>query len=93
MATYFLFGKYTPEAMKGASARRTEEAAALIKSLGGTLQAGYALLGDTDLALIVDLPDNNAAIKASTGLTKLTGIGFRTAPAVTVEEFDKLMAQ
>lgn len=93
MATYFLFGKYTPEAMKGISGKRTEEAAALIKSLGGTVQAGYALLGDTDLVLIADLPDTQRAMKASAQLTKLTGIGFRTAPAVTVEEFDKLMAQ
>lgn len=93
MATYFLFGKYTPEAIKGVSARRTEEAAALIKSLGGTVQAGYALLGPTDLVLIADLPDTQRAMKASAALTKLTGIGFTTAPAVPVEEFDKLMAQ
>jgi uncharacterized protein with GYD domain len=92
MATYFLFGKYTPEAIKGVSGKRTEEAAALIKSLGGTVQAGYAMLGDTDLVLIVDLPDTQRAMKASAQLTKLTGIGFRTAPAVTVEEFDRLMA-
>lgn len=91
MATYVLFGKYTPESVRGVSAERTEESDKLIKGLGGEIKAGYALLGDTDLLFVVELPDNDAAIKASTGLTKLTGIGFRTAPAVTIKEFDRLM--
>lgn len=92
MSTYVLFGKYTPESLRGISAKRTEEADKLIKGLGGEIKAGYALLGDTDLVLIVDLPDTQRAMKASAQLTKLTGIGFRTAPAVAIEEFDKLMA-
>jgi uncharacterized protein with GYD domain len=92
MSTYVLFGKYTPESVRGISARRTEEADKLIKGLGGEIKAAYALLGDIDLLFVVELPDNDAAIKASTGLTKLTGIGFRTAPAVTIKEFDRLMS-
>jgi len=92
MSTYVLFGKYTPESIRGVSAKRTEEADKLIRSLGGEIKAGYALLGDTDLLFIVELPDNDTAIKASAGLTKLTGIGFRTAPAVTIKEFDRLLS-
>lgn len=30
-------------------------------------------------------------MKASAGLTKLTGIGLRTAPAVPIKEFDRLI--
>jgi hypothetical protein len=33
------------------------------------------------------------AVKASVALSKLTGIAFTTFPAVTVEDFDKLMAE
>ncbi len=33
------------------------------------------------------------AVKVSAALSKQTGIAFTTAPAVTVEEFDKLVAQ
>ncbi len=92
MSTYVLFGKYTSDALKSVSAKRTAEAEQLIKSLGGEVKASYALLGDTDLLFILELPDNEAAIKASTGLAKLTGIGMRTAPAVTIKEFDRLMS-
>ena len=92
MATFVLFGKYSAEAFKGISARRTDEAKALIKKHGGELKAAYALLGGVDLVMVVELPDTQRAIATSAALAKLTGIGFTTAPAVTIEEFDKLVA-
>jgi uncharacterized protein with GYD domain len=91
MATYLMFGKYSSEAVKAISAKRTGEAGALIKQNGGELKAGYALLGDVDLVLIVNLPDTGQAMKTSAALSKLLGISFSTAPAVSVEDFDKLM--
>lgn len=93
MATYVMFGKYSPEAIKAISAKRTDEALALVKKYGGEFKAGYALLGEVDLVVILDLPDTERAIQAAAALTKLLGISFRTAPAITVEEFDKLMGQ
>ena len=91
MSTYFFFGKYSMEAVKSISAERTEESMALIKQNGGEFKAGYALLGDIDLVLIVDLPDTEHAMKTSAALSNLLGISFTTAPAVSVEDFDKLM--
>jgi len=90
MATYLLFGKYSVEALKGISARRSDEAKALIKKHGGELKAAYATLGGVDLVMVAELPDNTRAMAASTALAKATGIAFTTAPAVTIEEFDKL---
>ncbi len=92
MSTYVMFGKYTQDALKKISSRRTAGAAALIKKSGGELKSGYALLGDVDLVLVADFPDNAKAMKASIELTKLLGIGFRTAPAVSVEFFDSMMS-
>jgi uncharacterized protein with GYD domain len=92
MATYLLFGKYSQEALSKISAKRTAGAAALIKKYGGQLKAGYALLGDVDIVLVVDLPDTERAMKVSIALAKQLGIAFRTAPAVSVDAFDKLMA-
>ena len=91
MATYFMFGKYSLEGMKGISAGRTAKTLALLKKYGGEFKGGYALLGDVDLVLIVDLPDTGQAMKTSAALGKLLGVSFSTAPAVSVEEFDKLM--
>jgi uncharacterized protein with GYD domain len=91
MATFFMFGKYSADAIKGISAKRTEKAAALVKKFGGEVKSGYALLGEYDLVLIVELPDTEQAMKTSVALSKLTGIGFTTSPAVSVEVFDKIM--
>ena len=92
MATYLMFGKYSLEGIKGISAKRSDAAKALIKKHGGELKAGYAALGGVDLVLVVDLPVNARAMATSAALTKSTGIAFTTAPAVTVEQFDKLMS-
>jgi uncharacterized protein with GYD domain len=90
MATYLLFGKMSPEAAKAVSAQRTDDAIALIKKHGGEYKAGYALLGDVDYVVILDLPDTERAMQVSLGLSKLLGISFRTAPAITMSEFDRL---
>jgi uncharacterized protein with GYD domain len=90
MATYLLFGKYSVEGLKGMSAKRTDKVKALIKKNGGELKAGYAALGGVDLVLIVDLPDTARAMATSAAVAKSTGIAFTTAPAVTVEQFDKV---
>jgi len=92
MGTFVMFGKYTSESLKGMSAARTKKAAALIKKLGGKVESIYATLGECDLVCIVSLPGVGAAMQASVALSKMTGIAFTTAPAVPVEEFDKLMA-
>lgn len=93
MANFVLFGKYSAEALKGISAARTEQAKKIIESCGGKLEAAYALLGEVDLLLLVTLPGIQEAMQVSLALSKATGISFKTAPAVTVEEFDKLAAK
>jgi uncharacterized protein with GYD domain len=91
MATYFMFGKYSAAAFKGVSAKRTEKSIKLIQKYGGEVQSMHALLGERDLIFIVKFPGISEAIKASVAVSKLTGIGFTTSPAVPVEEFDRMM--
>ena len=91
MAAYFLFGKYSQDSINKISAQRTNEAVALIGKNGGKLNAGYALLGEHDLVLIVDFPSTEQAMKTSVALAKLLGISFSTSPAVSMEDFDKLV--
>jgi uncharacterized protein with GYD domain len=93
MATFLMFGRYSSEALKGMGSKRTEEARSLIKKFGGDVKAMYSLLGEKDLVIILTFPGIEEAMKASVALSKMTGISFTTSPAVTVEEFDKLMTE
>ena len=92
MATFFMLGKYSAEAVKQISAERTSKAASLIEKFGGRVNSMYALLGEYDLVLIVDFPGMQEAMKASLALTQLTGISFSTSAAITVESFDEMVA-
>jgi len=91
MATYVIFGEYSVDAMKDISAKRTEKALALIEKFGGKFIAGYALMGKPDLVLVLEFPDNSQAMKTSAALTRLTGISFWTAPALSFEQLDMLV--
>ena len=64
----------------------------MVEQRGGEIKAVYALLGKVDLVAIVELPDTARAMQTSAALSKLLGADFTTAPAVTADEFDKLMA-
>ncbi len=91
MATFVMFGEYTTKSVREISAARTEKADALIVENGGSIVGGYALLGEHDLMLIAEFPSVEMAMKTSVGLAKMLGIAFTTCPAVTLEEFDKLV--
>lgn len=93
MATFIMCGKYSLEAIKQISAERTQKSLELFKKFGGEVKAMYALLGEKDLLFVAELPGVAEAMKASVALSKMTGIAFTTSPAVSVEEFDKLMAE
>jgi uncharacterized protein with GYD domain len=65
----------------------------LVKQFRGEIKGMYALLGEYDLLFIADLPSAEQAMQFSVALSKMTGIAFTTSPALTVVEFDKLMAE
>jgi len=93
MATYFLMGKYSQQALGQLSAERTNKTKAYVEKCGGKLKSIHALLGDTDLVIVADLPGTKDAIKASLGLSKLLNMAISTHEAVTVEEFDKIIKE
>jgi uncharacterized protein with GYD domain len=86
-----MYGKYSQEALKDISAERTKKAVDLITKAGGKVNSMYALLGKYDLVLITDFPSVAEAMKVSVALNKLTNISFTSFPAISVEEFDKIM--
>lgn len=91
MAKFLMLGKYSLEAIKGIAADRTQKVVATIERAGGKVNSMYALLGCHDLAFVVDFPGVKEVMQASVNLAKLTGISFTSSPAISVEEFDKLV--
>ena len=92
MARFVMFGKYSTEALREMTTKRTDEAVRVVKKFGGEPKAMYVLLGEVDIVGIADFPGLEEAMKASVALARLTGMSITTSPAVTVEEFDKIMA-
>jgi uncharacterized protein with GYD domain len=92
MAIFIMCGKYSLDAVKKISADRTTKTMDLVKKHKGTVKGMYAMLGEKDLLFILDLPSVEAAMQVSVSLSKMSGIAFTTSPALTVAEFDKLMA-
>ena len=93
MATFFMFGKYSADALKGISAGRTEKAGKLIQKYGGEIKSIHALLGEKDLVIIAQFPGIEHAVKSSIALSRLTGIAFTTSEAVAVEDFDRMVSE
>jgi uncharacterized protein with GYD domain len=87
-----MYGKYTKEALGGISADRTTKALDAIAKAGGKVNSMFVLLGKYDIVLITDFPGVAEVMKASIALNKLTDIAFTSFPAITMEEFDKIMA-
>jgi uncharacterized protein with GYD domain len=93
MATFFMFGRYSKEALEKVSVERTRQVHQLIEKFGGQVKAIYALLGEYDLVIVAELPRMAEAMQASVALKRLTDISFFTAAAMPVEEFDQLMGE
>ncbi len=92
MATFIMMGRYSPDAMKQISAKRTTKGTQIVRQCGGELVAVYATMGKTDLLVVAEFPGIKEAMKASVGLNKALGISFSTVPAISIEEFDKLVS-
>lgn len=93
MARYLFQGTYSVEGARGllreGGTRRREAVEQLVRGLGGRLEAFYYALGDTDLYMLVDLPDAAAAAGAAL-VVGASGAGrWRTTVLLTAEEMDR----
>ncbi|MDP8904704.1 MAG: GYD domain-containing protein [Chloroflexota bacterium] len=97
MPKYLFIGQYTAEGargvMKDGGSRRREVAAQLTESVGGTLEAFYFAFGPDDFFVLVDLPDNAAAVAASMNVAAAGAVNLRTVVLLTPEEMDRATQQ
>jgi uncharacterized protein with GYD domain len=92
MPKYLLEVNYTLEGVrgvidKGGSARKAAAAAAA-KSVGGKVDSFYFAFGGTDVYVVADMPDNEAAAALALNVTAGGGAAVRTVVLLTPEEVD-----
>jgi len=92
MAKYLITGSYTTAGTKGllaegGSARKAAVEKAL-QGLGGKLESIYYAYGDTDIFVIVDVPDAASALALSLAVNSSGAVNIRTTPLLTVAEVD-----
>ena len=92
MPKYMIHASYTVEGLKGllkegGSARRAaiEKAA---ESVGGKVEAAYYAFGESDVYVIVDLPDNASMAALSLTASATGTVVAKTTVLMTPEEID-----
>jgi uncharacterized protein with GYD domain len=93
MARYLWKASYTSEGTKGllkeGGTGRRAAVDQLVGGLGGKVEAFYYALGDDDLIVIAELPDNTSAAAISLAVASIGSARIKTVPLLTVEEIDE----
>jgi uncharacterized protein with GYD domain len=97
MPKYLFEVKYTPAGaaglMKDGGTKRRAAAAALVESLGGSMETMYFAFGDTDAYAIVNLPNQAAAAAASLAVNASGATTGHLKVLLTPEELDAASQQ
>jgi uncharacterized protein with GYD domain len=93
MPKYLIEASYTAEGAKGlmkegGTARRAE-VQEMVESLGGRLEAFYFVLGENDVRVILDLPEDLTGTAISLGVMSTRAARIKTTVLLTPEEIDQ----
>jgi uncharacterized protein with GYD domain len=97
MGHFLLKGSYSQAGIQGVlkdgGTGRRAAIDALVKSVGGTIEACYWALGEDDIFVIAELPDNEsaAAVAATVGATG--AISIRTTVLLSAADVDAAVAK
>jgi len=93
MPKFLLQASYTQSGLKGlvkqGGTARREAVEEAIKGIGGKLEAFYFGFGESDVYLIMDVPDNVSATALALAVNQAGGAHTRTTPLITPEEVDR----
>jgi len=96
MAKYLFHASYSPEGLRGLQKDKASGRFAAVRqiaeSVGGKLECMYYALGEDDVVIIADLPDNVAASAISLTVSAAGLVRTRTTALMTIEETDKALA-
>ena len=93
MGKFLIQGSYTAEGVKGlikdSPSSRRQVVDAMLKGLGGRLEAMYFSFGDSDFVIIADLPDTISAAAIGMTASASGAVMTRTTVLLTAEEMDQ----
>ena len=94
MATYVMLGKYTQQGIQTVKdySKRRAAASELAKSLGGELKQVYLTMGQYDLVVVVEAPDDEAVAKLALQVGILGNLSTQTLRAFSEAETEKLIS-
>jgi len=97
MPKYLLQSNYTIDGVRGVLAKggsaRKSAAQAAAKSVGGKIDSFYFAFGGTDVYLIADLPDNEAAAALALTVSAAGGAAVKTTVLITADQIDDAVAK
>lgn len=92
MAKFLVKGSYSSEGTKGllkeGGSSRKATVEKMITGLGGNVEAFYYAFGETDVFVIVDLPDSVTAAAISLAINATGGISLSLIPLLSVQDID-----
>jgi uncharacterized protein with GYD domain len=96
MPKYLIHASYTAEGLKGLqkdkASGRQQAVRQVLESVGGKLESMYYALGEDDVLIIADLPDNVAVSAVSLSVSGTGFVRTRTTALLTIEETDRALA-
>ncbi len=93
MPKYLIQASYTREGVEGVRAKggssRRDAVAQTAQSLGGQLESFHFAFGDHDAVVLVDLPDDEAALAVAMTVDATGGAVVKTTVLLTPEQVDE----
>jgi len=93
MATYISLIQYTEQGIQGikGSPGRVDEGRKAFEQAGVKLKDIYLVMGEYDLVIIAEAPNDETIAKVSLGLAAKGNVRTRTMRAFTEDEFRKIV--
>ena len=92
MAKYLVQGNYSVDGIKGVlkegGSGRRQAVEQLAASMGGSVESFYYAFGESDFAIIVDMPDHASMTAVSMIVGASGAVSTRTTVLLTAEEVD-----
>ncbi len=92
MPKFLVLASYTPEGAKGVlrsgGTNRRDAVSKLAEDLGGRLESFYFAFGETDVFVVLDLPDNQSAAAAALAVGASGAAKAEVVVLLTPEDID-----